>query len=106
TSTTTPVSTINHTPILTANVSQPITVTANTTGTFQNVTLFYETVGSTSFTSTVMTSPATGEYQYSIPGNQVNGDITYYISGANANGLKVSTPVYHIQVADFLPEAL
>ena len=106
TSTTTPVSTINHTPILTANVSQPITVTANTTETFQNVTLFYETVGSTSFTSTVMTSPATGEYQYSIPGNQVNGDITYYISGANANGLKVSTPVYHIQVADFLPEAL
>ena len=102
----TSVITINSTPILTANVSQPITVTANTTGTFQNVTLFYETAGSTSFTSVVMASSAIGEYQYSIPGNQVDGDITYYITGSNANGLKVSTLVYHIQVADFLPEAL
>jgi proteasome lid subunit RPN8/RPN11 len=102
----TAVATINHTPILTANISQPITVTANTTGTFQSVTLFYETVSSTSFTSAVMTSPATGEYQYSIPGNQVDGEITYYITGSNANELKVSTPVYHILVADFLPEVL
>ena len=98
--------TVNHTPILTANISQPITITANTTGTFQSVTLFYETISSNSFTSAVMTSPATGEYQYSIPGNQVDGDITYYITGSNANGLKASTPVYHIQVADFLPEVL
>jgi proteasome lid subunit RPN8/RPN11 len=102
----TAVPTINHTPILTANVSQPITVTANTTGTFQSITLFYETVSSTSFTSVVMTSPATGEYQYSIPGKQVDGDITYYITGSSASGAKVSTPVYHIQVADFLPEVL
>jgi len=98
------VSTINHTPILTAIVNQPITVTANSTGTFQTVTLFYETTGSTSFTSAAMISPTPDEYQYSIPGSQVDGDITYYISASNENGINFSTPVYHIQVSDFLPE--
>lgn len=104
TSSTQPAATINHTPITTANVGQPIIVIANSTGTFQKVTLFYETGDKTTFTSTVMDSPNTGEYQYSIPGNQVAGQITYYITASNPNGVQVSTPIYHIQVADFLPE--
>jgi len=97
--------TINHAP-QTANVGQPVTIAANTTGVFQNVMLFYEAVGSTSFTSATMVSPTIGEYQYSIPGNETIGDITYYVTGINGNGVKVSTAVYHVQVADFLPEAV
>jgi proteasome lid subunit RPN8/RPN11 len=92
---------ITHNPVSAGTIGTPIVITANLTGTASNVTLVYgpETAGPT--TEVPMNSVATGKYTATIPGNQVTGNIVYYIKASDSTGKQVNTPTYHIAVADF-----
>jgi proteasome lid subunit RPN8/RPN11 len=97
----TPTVTIGHTPISTATIGTPIEVEANVTGPIHNATLVYALMSSRSFTQVLMNPVAPGTYAYLIPGDQVTGNIAYYISVLDGAGNKVSTGKYYIAVADF-----
>src|SRR5208282_6466967 len=52
-------------------------------------------------TDALMNSVAAGEFSYVIPGNQVTGNMAYYIKAFGATGKQVNTTTYHILVSDF-----
>jgi proteasome lid subunit RPN8/RPN11 len=92
---------ISANPVLAGTIGTQIVISANVTGTASNVTLVYglETAGTT--TEVLMNSVAAGEFSYVIPGNQVTGNIVYYIIAFDSTGKQVNTPTYRIAVADF-----
>jgi proteasome lid subunit RPN8/RPN11 len=92
--------TISSAPILEATIGTPVEVRANLTGSVRNVTLFYST-GTVGFTRAVMNQSGPGEYQYVIPGEQVTGSLTYYVTAFGSSGNQVSTSTYVMHVADF-----
>jgi len=92
---------IIHSPIRNATIGTPLPVVANVTGAPKNVTLYYAIAGN-SFTPAPMTSPATGQYQYTIPGDRIKGSFTYYIQAFDEAGKETKTPTYAVQLADFL----
>lgn len=92
--------TIKHTPVLEATVGTPILITANTTGTIQNVTLAYGSISSTPLLA-AMNTIGVGKYVYTIPGNDVTGNIAYSIKAFDTQGNEAQTATYNIAVADF-----
>ncbi len=93
--------TISHNPIAIATVGTPVEVKANVTGKALNVALFYARIDATPFTTASMASHAPSEYIYLIPGEQVTGNIKYYMKAFDASGGSVGTPTYQIAVSDF-----
>ncbi len=92
---------IIHSPVSVGTIGTPITVTANTTGPAHNVTLVYGPERQGPITDALMNSVAAGEFSYVIPGNQVTGNMAYYIKAFGATGKQVNTTTYHILVSDF-----
>ena len=113
---------IEHTPITEGVVGEPITlkvrVTDGTDG-ISNVTINYEwsefaetptaPLSSVEYpwkTALMLLIAAGGdEYAYTIPGNEVAGNIDYFIVATDKAGHSTSTPIYTIEVADFILEA-
>lgn len=92
---------ISHTPILTATIGTPIEVKTNVTGSGQIVKLLYTVAKSDSLIAVGMSSRTPDQYTYTIPGDQVTGNIIYYIEAIDASGNKVRSNRYQIQIADF-----
>jgi len=92
---------ISHNPVSVGTIGTPIVISANVTGPAHNVTLVYGPENENTTTEALMNSVATGEFSYLIPGNQVNGNITYSIRASDSTGKQVHTPTYRIAVADF-----
>jgi proteasome lid subunit RPN8/RPN11 len=93
--------TINHQPISVATIGTAIEVSANVTGPAHNVTLIYGLENTGPITAVTMNLIPGGKYGYVIPGNQVTGNMAYYIKASDAAGTQVNTTTYHIAVADF-----
>ena len=98
--TATPLS-ISHTPIFTATIGTPIEVRTNVTGSPSIVRLLYAVGDSGSSIVVGMSPRGSGQYAYTIPGDQVTGIISYYIEAVDASGNRVSSNRYQIQIADF-----
>ena len=90
---------VHHIPVTHTLVGSSISIMANSTG-IKNMTLFYATDGE-SFTSAEMASTVPGEFQSTIPGSQVTGNLSYYIEAATDTGTKTSTSVFHVLASDF-----
>jgi proteasome lid subunit RPN8/RPN11 len=93
--------TIQHMPVTASTVGNPIEVLANVTGPGSNVTLVYGQTNGGPMTQVLMNPIAKGQYGYSIPANEVVGNIAYYIKAYDPTGRQVNTTVYHIAIADF-----
>jgi hypothetical protein len=91
---------ISHVPISMGTIGTPIEISANVTGPARNVTLVYSLTGE-SATQATMNSVGGVEYSYQIPGNQVTGDIAYYIEAYDPSGRDFNTTIYHIAIGDF-----
>jgi proteasome lid subunit RPN8/RPN11 len=91
---------INNVPVSAGTIGTPIVISANVTGPGRNVTLVYAQSGG-SVDQAAMQPVGTGQYSYEIPGNQVTGDVTYYIRAFDSAGRMVNTTTYHIAVGDF-----
>ncbi|MEM2865240.1 MAG: hypothetical protein QXR65_08270 [Candidatus Bathyarchaeia archaeon] len=112
---------IEHTPVARGVVGEAVTLKAKVTGGtdgIKNVTLHYEwserveaeTVVSSiehPWKRALMLLVAAGgdEYAYTIPGEEVAGDIDYFIVATDKAGHSTSTPIYTVEVADFALEA-
>jgi len=96
-----PTITITHVPISTGIIGTPIEISANVTGAARNVTLFYGLASSRPLNQAAMNLVANGQYAYTIPGNQVTGNVAYYIEAYDATGRQVNTTTYQIAIADF-----
>ncbi len=103
---------ITHTPIATSSLGTNIVVTANVIGTPTNVTLNYLIVPNNATYAIIRTvapetvymlllSPGGTQYSYTIQGTEVLGDVTYYISAADAFGNTAITPQYKIAIDDY-----
>jgi proteasome lid subunit RPN8/RPN11 len=93
--------TIASVPVSMATVGTPVEISANLTGPARNVTLVYGQTNDGPATQVPMNSVATGEYSYLIPGNEVIGNIAYYIKAFDTVGKQVNTTTYHIAISDF-----
>lgn len=113
---------IEHTPITKGVVGEPITLKAKVTegiDGISNVTIHYEWSELTEtptaplssiehpWKTALMLLIAAGgdEYAYTIPDNEVAGNIDYFIVATDKAGHSTSTPIYTIEVADFILEA-
>jgi len=92
---------ISANPVLAGTIGTQIVIAANVTGPASNVTLVYGLATEGTTTEALMNSVATGEFSYVIPGNQVTGNMAYYIQATDSTGKQVNTPTYNIAVADF-----
>ena len=63
----------------------------------KNVTLVYGEPG----TQALMTPVANGMYNYTIPGDQVTGNMTYYLKAYATTGGEFNTTLYNVSVANF-----
>ncbi len=88
-------------PVSSATVGTPIEIKANVTGQVRNVTLVYATSGA-SFKSMDISPRLPGEYAYVISGQEVTGNIAYYIKAIDTSGNVVRTDLMHIPVSDYL----
>jgi hypothetical protein len=106
---------LEHEPIAEAFVGEKIELKAQVTGNPKNVTINYlideNNVTITPYSpltwfSTYMLSvgEGSGQYSYTIPANEVTGDIYYYILAADTYGNTKATPIRKIAVADFYIE--
>ena len=86
---------------MTATIGSPIQLKANVTGPVQNVVLLYSTKGSDSFAVADMGVSTPTQYSYTIPGEQVTGNILYYIEATDTSGNQIRSAMYQIEVADF-----
>lgn len=100
-----PALTIIHTSISNATIGTPVEVRANVTGPVRNATLAYAVAGTASFTQAKMNSPGPGQYSYVIPGEQVTGNIAYFITATDTSGSQVRTVTYNIVISDFAFQA-
>ncbi len=92
---------IIHNPVLAGTIGTPITIFANTTGLIHNVTLVYGPEKQGPITDVAMKTVVPGEFSYVIPGNQVAGNMAYYIKASDSAGKQVNTTTYHIVISDF-----
>jgi hypothetical protein len=92
---------ITNVPVSTGTIGTPIEISTNVTGPARNVTLVYGPSSQGPTIQVMMNAVATGEYNYLIPGNEVIGNIAYYIEAYDPAGRQVNTTLYHIAVADF-----
>jgi len=65
------------------------------------VKLLYAAANSGALVAVNMSSPAPGEFAYTIPGKQVTGNILYYLEAIDSSGNRVRSNAYQIQIADF-----
>ena len=100
------VTTVNITssPVLEATIGTPVRISANVTASGRNVTLVYGEAAVGASIEVPMAAVAAGEYAYVIPGNQVMGNIVYYIKAYNSAGREFNTTTYYMPVADFYLE--
>jgi hypothetical protein len=96
---------ISHSPIATATIGTPIEVGANVTGPVRNVTLQYAAQGAASLKRVEMNSQEPSQYYYVVPGEQVTGNIAYFITAVDTSGNPIQTDTYHITVSDFVFQA-
>jgi predicted nucleic acid-binding Zn-ribbon protein len=93
--------TIAHTPVTTATINTPITITATITDNVEvkSATLNYRTKGAAAFTSVPMT--AVGDtYTATIPATAVTAaGVEYYIQAADTATNEYKTPTYTVTVA-------
>jgi proteasome lid subunit RPN8/RPN11 len=92
---------ITHSPVSVGTIGTQIVITANVTGPARNVTLVYGPEKEGTITQALMNSVAAGEFSYVIPGNQVTGNLAYYIKASDSTGKQLNTTTYHIVVGDF-----
>jgi proteasome lid subunit RPN8/RPN11 len=93
--------TISHAPVMTATIGSPIQLKANVTGSVHSVALLYSTEGSDSFALADMGVSTPTQYSYTIPGEQVTGNILYYMEATDTSGNQMRSAMYQIEVADF-----
>jgi serine protease AprX len=86
---------------MTAIIGSPIQLKANVTGPVHNVALLYSTEGSDSFAVADMGVSTPTQYSYTIPGEQVTGNILYYMEATDTSGNQMRSAMYQIEVADF-----
>jgi proteasome lid subunit RPN8/RPN11 len=92
---------ITPNPVSMGIIGTPVVISANVTGPARNVTLVYGPETESTTTEALMNSVASREFSYVIPGNQVTGNIAYYIKAYDSTGKQIYTATYHISVADF-----
>jgi proteasome lid subunit RPN8/RPN11 len=95
-----PMMTVSPAPIVNATIGTPIEIRANVTGSVRNVTLFYS-FGTGAYVQAAMNQSGPGQYQYLIPGVQVTGSVSYYITAFDNSGNQAATGTYLTHVADF-----
>jgi len=93
--------TITHTPITEFPINQPINITANITDDFEvsNVTLYYENVGDTTYTSVDMV--ISDNWTATIPAQTETGLTHYFIWANDTSGNNATRPIigdYAIQI--------
>ena len=91
---------IVHNPVLTGTVGTPVEITANVTGPVRDVTLYYAAPGA-NLAPVKMTLVQGSFYGYTIPGQQVTGNLAYYIAAADQAGNQKQTSQYRILISDF-----
>jgi len=106
---------ISHTPITKAVLGQDLVISAKVTGWPKNVTLNYLVIPNNSTVSTfhdvewttaflLLVSAGGDQYSYTIPGSEVQGDVSYYIVAMDAYGNAAAVPTTRIRIADFAVE--
>jgi hypothetical protein len=102
--------TITHTPVTTAAVNTPVTISAIVTDNVavQSVTLYYRTVGAPAFTSLAMVADG-NVYSATIPATAVTAaGVEYYIVATDTSNNQARAPTtgtYTIQVTPFTAPA-
>ena len=87
-------------PVPFGTVGAPIQVTANVTGSVRNVTLYFAGAGE-NFVPAQMTVLKENLYGFTIPGEEVTGNIAYYIVATDQAGNQKQTGQNRILVSDF-----
>ena len=106
-----------HTPVTKGTIGADIEITARISGFPENVTLSYQVIPNNATSDTFREIKPTNKfmllitsggdtYSYTINGEEILGDLTYYISAADSVGNSESTQIYEIEVDDFLVEGM
>ena len=93
---------INHMPISSANISEPINITANVTDdvSVNSVYLNYTGVNGTSYN--VSMQKWNGNYSYEIPDQDTVGNVQYFIWANDSDGNDNRTQTYQVQIFDII----
>ena len=103
----------DHTPVTKGSIGEDIEITARVSGFPTNVTLSYQVIPNNASTTTfrnikpvnkfmLLTTSGGDTYSYTISGNEILGDVSYFIIASDNVGNSDSTKTYSIQVDDFL----
>jgi hypothetical protein len=106
-----------HNPVTKGTLGEDIEITARISGFPENVTLSYQVIPNNATSETFREIKPTNKfmllitaggdtYSYTINGEEILGDITYFISAADSVGNSESTQIYQIEVDDFLVEGM
>lgn len=106
-----------HNPVTKGTLGEDIEITARISGFPENVTLSYQVIPNNSTAESfreikpvnkfmLLITSGGDTYSYTINGEEILGDITYFISAADAVGNSESTQIYEIEVDDFLVEGM
>ncbi|WP_455369735.1 hypothetical protein [[Eubacterium] cellulosolvens] len=106
-----------HNPITRGALGEDIEITARISGFPENVTLSYQVIPNNSTAESfreikpvnkfmLLVTSGGDTYSYTIKGEEILGDITYFISAADSVGNSESTQIYQIEVDDFLVEGM
>jgi hypothetical protein len=106
-----------HTPVTKGSIGEDIEITARISGFPQNVTLSYTVIPNNATTNTfreikpinkfmLLVTAGGDTYSYTIPGNEILGDVSYFITATDSVGNSEATRSYAIEVDDFLVEGM
>ena len=106
-----------HKPITKGTLGEDVEITARISGFPENVTLSYTVIPNNATTDTfreikpinkfMLLITAGGDtYSYTIPGEEILGDVSYFITATDSVGNSEATKSYEIEVDDFLVEGM
>jgi parallel beta-helix repeat protein len=93
---------LNHTPVTSARINEPISITVNVTDNMEvsNVTFYYQNVGSTAYAS-IDIALVSGNWTTIIPAQTETGLVHYFIWANDTSGNNITSPImgdYAIQI--------
>jgi len=106
-----------HNPVTRGALGEDIEITARISGFPENVTLSYQVIPNNATSDTFREIKPTNKfmllitsggdtYSYTINGEEILGDVTYFISAADSVGNSESTQIFEIEIDDFLVEGM
>lgn len=106
-----------HNPVTKGALGEDIDITARVSGFPENVTLSYQVIPNNATASSfreikpvnkfmLLITSGGDTYSYTIDGEEILGDVTYFIAAADSVGNSESTAIFEIEVDDFLVEGM